>query len=404
MRALRTRRPCPLRLADLGLNGLGLNGLGRKRPGLKGPGLALSAAAALALPPPAQAQASLPQAANASVVLYGVVDLGLAGIDDKNLGSSHGMQTGMQSGSRWGLRGREDLGGGMYTRFQLESGVLANSGRSAQGGRLFGRAAWVGIGGAWGELRAGRQTSMSSELLAEFDPFLASYLNLGAQTALLPFNANRADNSLSWRAPLSGGWRFALDHSFDTGPGGGFATNDSNRLNSAALAYETGSSALALTYEGTRWAANTNEGRAMAAAGGAGQPWALTLAARHTHGPATVYLAYSHMRNGSTIPAVPSPGQTPYFPGSTVHGLLAGLGWRVGAGTIMASWQVSRPGDGGSLRRQGATHTQHIPSIGYSHDLSARTNVYAILGQLRGAWDEPGWRQTQYAVGLRHRF
>ena len=50
--------------------------------------------------------------------------VGLAGIDDRDRGSSHGMQSGMQSGSRFGLRGREDLGGGLYTRFQLESGTL----------------------------------------------------------------------------------------------------------------------------------------------------------------------------------------------------------------------------------------------------------------------------------------
>lgn len=336
-------------------------------------------------------------------VLYGVVDLGLAGIDDRDRGRSHGMQSGMQSGSRFGLRGREDLGGGLYTRFQLESGTLANNGRSAQGGRLFGRAAWIGLGGAWGELRAGRQTSASSELLGEFDPFLASYLSLGAQTALLPFNANRADNTLAWRLPLAAPWRVAVDHSFDAGAGGGFATNASNRLSSAALGYDDGASALALTYEGARWAAGTTEGRAMAAAGAPAQPWSASLAARQALGPATLYLGYSYMRHGSTIPAAPSPGQTPYFPGSTVHGLLAGLGWRVGPGTIMASWQASLPGNG-ALARQGATHRQHIASVGYAHDLSKRTNVYAILGQLRGAWADPAWRQTQYAVGLRHRF
>ncbi|SAI70966.1 outer membrane porin protein [Bordetella ansorpii] len=336
--------------------------------------------------------------------LFGVVDLGLAGFHDRERSSSHNMQSGMQSGSRWGLRGREDLGDGLYARYHLESGVLATTGRSAQGGRLFGRGAWLGVGGAWGELRAGRQTSVSSERLGEFDPFLASYLNLGAQTALLPFNANRADNTLAWRLPMPGPWRVAVDHSFDATGGGGFATNSANRLDSAALGYDDGTSAVALTYEGGRWAADTAEGRAMAAAGGAEQPWAVSLAGRRKIGPATLYLAYSHMRHGSTLPAAPSPGQTPYFPGGTVHGLLAGLGWQVGAGTIMASWQSSIPEHEGALARQGATHAQHIASVGYSHDLSRRTNVYAILGQLRGAWEDAGWRQTQYAVGLRHRF
>ncbi|RBL82109.1 hypothetical protein DDE05_39980 [Streptomyces cavourensis] len=82
------------------------------------------------------------------VTLYGVMDLSLAGFSTQERGTALNMQSGVQSGSRWGLRGSEDLGGGLRANFQLESGILANNGRSAQGGRLFGRAAWVGVSGA----------------------------------------------------------------------------------------------------------------------------------------------------------------------------------------------------------------------------------------------------------------
>lgn len=150
-----------------------------------------------------------------AVTLYGVVDLSIAGFSTQERGTAINMQSGVQSGSRWGLRGSEDLGNGLRANFQLESGFLATNGNSAQGRRLFGRAAWVGVSGGFGDLRLGRQTSVSSATLADYDAFLASYLITGAQTALLPYNANRADNTVSYWSPSVGGLRAGVDASLD---------------------------------------------------------------------------------------------------------------------------------------------------------------------------------------------
>ena len=343
------------------------------------------------------------EAQQSPVTLYGVVDLSLAGFSTQDRGTALNMQSGVQSGSRWGLRGSEPLGNGMRANFQLESGIVANNGKSAQGGRLFGRAAWVGVSGDWGDLRLGRQTSVSSATLADYDAFLASYLIMGAQTALLPYNANRADNTVAFWSPSVGGWRAGADISLDYDGGGGFKTTSTNKLYSAALVYEQPTYAVTATVEGARWADGTVQSAAMAQAGGTRQPIAYTLAGRATVGAFTLYAAGSIMRNGSTIPAVQSPGQRVYFPGSTVHGVMAGAAWRTGASTVMASWQGSLPG-GGALARDGATHTQQIYSVGYVHDLSKRTNLYAVLGYMHGAWTDPSWHETQYTVGMRHRF
>lgn len=345
----------------------------------------------------------LADAQQSPVTLYGVVDLSLAGFSTQERGTAVNMQSGVQSGSRWGLRGSEDLGNGMRANFQLESGVVANNGKSAQGGRLFGRAAWVGLSGGWGDLRLGRQTSVSSATLADYDAFLASYLITGAQTALLPYNANRADNTVAVWTPSVSGWRAAADVSLDYDGGGGFETSATNKLYSAALIYEQPGYAVTATYEGARWADGTVQSAAIRQAGGARQPDAYTLAGRATVDAFTLYAAGSIMRNGSTIPAVPSPGQRAYFPGSTVHAVMAGAAWRLGANTVMASWQGSMP-SGGALARDGATHTQQVYSAGYGYDLSKRTNLYAIYGYMRGAWSDASWHQSQYAVGMRHRF
>lgn len=342
-------------------------------------------------------------AQQAPVTLYGVVDLSVAGFSTQERGTALNMQSGVQSGSRWGLRGGEDLGNGWRANFQLESGVLANNGRSAQGGRLFGRAAWVGLSSRAGEVRLGRQTSVSSATLADYDAFLASYLITGAQTALLPYNANRADHAVAYWSPSVNGWRAGVDASLDYDGGGGFRTASASKLYSAALIYERADFAIAATHERARWAEGTAQSTAMARAGGARQPGAYTLAGRASLDAFTLYAAVSVMRDGSTIPAVPSPGQRSYFPGATVHGLMAGMVWRQGAGSLMASWQASLP-RGGVLERDGATHTQQIYSAGYAYDLSKRTNLYAVYGYMRGAWETPSWHQAQYAVGIRHRF
>src|SRR5688500_3687346 len=87
----------------------------------------------------------------ASVQLYGVVDAGVEYVN--NVGASNGHVTRMpglsggQLPSRWGLRGTEDLGGGLRAVYTLEAGFAVDSGVSLQGGRAFGRQSFVGLSG-----------------------------------------------------------------------------------------------------------------------------------------------------------------------------------------------------------------------------------------------------------------
>src|SRR5690625_7594403 len=88
--------------------------------------------------------------AETSVTLYGVVDGGVGyqrlktETDAGNAKVTRsGLLSGVQRGNRWGLRGSEDLGNGLRAIFQLESGFDIADGMSAQGGRLFGREAYL---------------------------------------------------------------------------------------------------------------------------------------------------------------------------------------------------------------------------------------------------------------------
>src|SRR5690349_17492332 len=84
-----------------------------------------------------------------SVTLYGVIDTGLGYVSNANSNGDHlyGMINGTLSGSRWGVKGQEDLGGGLKAIFQLENGFDPGTGRLNQGGREFGRQAYVGLSG-----------------------------------------------------------------------------------------------------------------------------------------------------------------------------------------------------------------------------------------------------------------
>ncbi len=141
--------------------------------------------------------------AQSSVSLYGVADAGVEWVNKapENGGSRVALQSGNMSGSRWGLRGVEDLGGGLKGIFNLESGFNIDDGTSAQkdangNGRLFGRAAYVGLQGQWGQLTLGRQTNLLYDFALNYDPMaIASRYSIASQDAAL---AGRADNAVKY--------------------------------------------------------------------------------------------------------------------------------------------------------------------------------------------------------------
>lgn len=105
-----------------------------------------------------------PAFAQSSVTLYGIIDAGITYVNNntnaagKGVGSLWATQSGVLQGSRWGLKGAEDLGGGTKAIFQLENGFNVFNGKLGQGSREFGRQAYVGLtNNAYGTLTLGRQ-------------------------------------------------------------------------------------------------------------------------------------------------------------------------------------------------------------------------------------------------------
>ncbi|MFL9950714.1 porin [Paraburkholderia agricolaris] len=96
--------------------------------------------------------------AQSSVTLYGIISVSMEAVNNAGGSSNYQMVGGVPQPSRFGFRVREDLGGKSAVIATLENGFDNVSGKLGQGGRLFGRQAWVGLTNPqWGTLTAGRQ-------------------------------------------------------------------------------------------------------------------------------------------------------------------------------------------------------------------------------------------------------
>ncbi len=156
--------------------------------------------------PIAAAAALLPALAVAqSVTLYGVIDTGVEYVN--NVGAAKdGVarlmgNTGMVP-SRWGLRGTEDLGSGLKSVFVLESGFAPDTGISSMGGRLFGRQAFVGLAGPWGQLAFGRQNNMLFWSYLDSDILGPNVFGSASLDNYITFG--RADNAVSYKGTFGG--------------------------------------------------------------------------------------------------------------------------------------------------------------------------------------------------------
>jgi len=142
---------------------------------------ALTTRAALAALSVLVAVFAIPARAQDSVTLYGVVDA----YGQYVSGSSHlyRLQSGGTGGSRFGLRGQEDLGDGLYAVFVLESGINIDDGTNAQNA-FWGRQAYVGLRSkTWGQLTLGRQYSSLFYATTDFSEF--SNLPAGPSTGVI---------------------------------------------------------------------------------------------------------------------------------------------------------------------------------------------------------------------------
>jgi predicted porin len=176
--------------------------------------------------------------AQSTVTLYGIVDEGLNYTSNSKGHPLWNLSSGVMQGSRWGLRGTEDLGGGMKAIFVLESGFDMNNGTMGQGGLLFGRQAYVGLGSRFGTVTLGRQY----DSVVDYVGPLEAAGQWGGYIAAHPGdldnlnNTYRTNNTVKFKSANYAGFKFGGTYS----PGGVAGNMSANQIWSLGAGYNNG--------------------------------------------------------------------------------------------------------------------------------------------------------------------
>lgn len=327
--------------------------------------------------------------AQSNVTLYGLADLGIGMADSDEPGSSNTVNvfSGVQSGSRFGVRGSEDLGGGLKATFNIEAGVGFDTGSASS--RFWGRRAVVGLAGSFGEVRLGRDFTPGDSAVRR-----TNVMDLGLFGNWLDFGDNggitkRASNGLHYTGTFGG---LTLRAMYATGEADGVnAPKGDGDIYGLSGVYAGGPLTLQAYFQ---------RGEFDNGAGGTDNADEYGIGAQYRFGAFRAALNY-----GMAETDVPGGGAVEH------EAIGLGLGMKLGEGEVLFNYiqqEVDLAGDP-EARSLG---------IAFVHPLSKRTNLYATYGQLKneggadfslraagfGVGGTANADPQAFAVGVRHRF
>jgi predicted porin len=189
--------------------------------------------------------------AQSSVQLYGIADVwfGQAKISGTALGESvDWKQTKLDDGgvdsSRWGLKGSEDLGGGLKANFKLEQGFSLDNGGSASG---FNRVSTVGLSGNFGAVTLGRDWTAYDDLTGLAKNTLGA--NISSQNSTWVGYSANPNNTVKFQSNNYAGFSGAVSYSFGEDKGDGQDASDTLSLN---VQYANGPLAVGFAHQKTK--------------------------------------------------------------------------------------------------------------------------------------------------------
>ncbi|MCG2583580.1 porin [Massilia sp. TS11] len=341
--------------------------------------------------------------ADSNVSLYGVIDAALARTTNTDAAGHAATKMASLSGSlpsRLGFRGSEDLGGGLAAVFTLEDGFNPDTGVQGQGGRLFGRQAWVGLRGGWGTLQLGRIPNMTFLATARSDVLRPNLFSISSIDLYLP-NA-RSDNALGYLGNFNGvlaGATYSLGRDASAA-GGPAATNCAGEVSGNARACRQYTALLG--YESKAYGASFSYDKLFGNAGAANGLTSSDKYDRRLSANAYVMLGSAKLGGGlirrHTLAA-----------SGITNSDLVYLGVSVPQGQWTLDAQVARKDV------QAAADDTTLLVLRASYALSPRSAVYASLGRMDNhgnaaialdAGGSVGSGKTQSGVmgGLRHLF
>jgi predicted porin len=270
----------------------------------------------------------------------------------------------VNNASRFGLRGTEDLGGGLKAGFVLESGFNVATGAQSQTA-FFARQTEVNLSGNFGMVRLGNFTSEAYYATADYVG-LHNH-DTGVSADALYAYIGRNTSKVAYRTPSFGGMTFEVGGTLRDG-----SPPPADRTYDLALNYDAGPLHLGAGYERN---------------GDANQ---FALRALYEMGAFTFGGYVQRDKNG-------------YASGNRTTLRLAGM-YTAGASEFHVS--LGRAGDYSDVSNTAATQAV----LGYNYNLSKRTKLYGFYTKLSGdggdgyALVNAGGVRNSFALGVRHNF
>jgi predicted porin len=324
--------------------------------------------------------------AQSSVTLYGIADIWFGKTSGDGVTSQTVLQSGGVSGSRYGFKGSEDLGGGLKANFLLENGFNIDTGAGTTG-QAISRQSYVGFSGGFGEVKLGKMWTpyddISGAANSVFDSALAAQNGVWLSTG---YNANPS-NSIYYSSPSMGGFSGALSYSFGENK---TATLNAGSVVSMNVQYANGPLFVGLAYQQEK--------------AQDGNPYSVDA-----QGTVTAYVAPTAVEKTSFTRL-----NATYDLGSAK--LLAGYGrvsapanevtteWELGvdvpvSSALTLSGGIARSSDdfGGDAKRTGY-------GLGAAYSLSKRTTVYGGFQSSKESLAGVDTTARVAAIGVKHTF
>lgn len=304
--------------------------------------------------------------AQSNVTLYGRIDASV-GSNRVNGVSTTQLFSGNLTSTRWGVRGTEDLGGGLKAIFGLEQGFDASTGTQAATS-AFDRQSIVGLSGGFGTFKLGRHDtsfddirdiSVSSNLWdSEFTPTKIAY------TAGVADYSSRSSNQIRYESPSLGGFTVGIGHGLDED-----ATVKAD-LTSYNLRYRAGALDVGIGFQDQK--ANNRE--------------YTTIAGAYNFGVARLSAGYNRAEvNG----------------GAKADGYTIGVNVPVDAFDFSVGYAYSKAKNAGVTTAKGSAF-----AAGVTYALSKRTKLYGgyMDGDVENGAGVTTTDRRLYSVGVRHDF
>ena len=377
------------------------------------------------------AAAAMCSASAASVTLYGIIDTGFAynSYNDDNYSTltdnadnSFGMMSGQSSGSRFGLKGVEELGNGLTVGFILENGFNSDTGAMGDD-RLFNRESSIYIEGGFGKFGMGRLSTLANDsgttgLGGYFSSFGTGWGDVGVQSYMQAYRPTRMDNMVYYKTPNFAGAEVWVLYGMGDEKDKTYENESSrDRYYAAAVTYNNGGLSLYGAVDvlnkasfGTNNTADTEDDQIT-----------ITAAVNYDCGFAKSYLGVHWFDNAKAVGAssydgdwsrLGNFGETKGYGDANGWSVMLGVDIPVGNGkvkTTLGYLDASSDNEGIGSADADQDLKRFMVGAGYEYYLSKRTTVYMGAGYLQDSIDtakgnsyDPSWVQVN--CGLKHKF